>query len=78
MLVLISFSFLALAIQSVNPANTISGFIWLDHNDNGLQDPDEPGFAQTVPGFGAPNISLYTEKGPDLFSKNLSPFSPTW
>jgi hypothetical protein len=59
MLVLISFSFLAQAIQNISPGNTISGFVWLDNNSNGLLDPGEPGFAQTVPDFGAPNVALY-------------------
>lgn len=47
-------------IQSANPnaGNTISGFVWLDNNADGLQNNNEPGFAQTVTGFGSPNISL--------------------
>jgi hypothetical protein len=41
--------------------NQISGFVWLDNNANGLQDPDEPGFAQTITDFGAPVMALYPQ-----------------
>ncbi len=52
---------LALSLATVNAvfAAQISGFVWLDNDLNGIQDTGEPGFAQTVPGFGAPNIALY-------------------
>ncbi len=46
--------------------NTVSGFVWLDDNGNGLQDAGEAGFAQTVPGFGAPNIALYPADSTEL------------
>ncbi len=54
-----------------NTGNTISGFVWLDNNGDGLQDQNEPGFAQTVPDFGAPNIALYSTG-----STTLIDFSP--
>ncbi len=47
-------------------AARISGFVWLDNNANGLQDTNEPGFAQTVPGFGTPNIALYATGSTEL------------
>ena len=52
---------LALSLATLNAvfAAQISGFVWLDNDLNGIQDTSEPGFAQTVPGFGAPNIALY-------------------
>ncbi len=47
-------------------AAQISGFVWLDNNADGLQSNDEPGFAQTVPNFGAPNIALYPTGSTEL------------
>ncbi len=41
--------------------NQVSGFVWLDNNADGLQSDGEPGFAQTVPNFGAPSVALYPE-----------------
>ncbi len=48
-------------------AAQISGFVWLDHNANGLQDTGEPGFSQTISGVGAVNVTLYPE-GSDNFT----------
>ncbi len=45
--------------NGTNSGNQISGFVWLDNNGDGLQSDGEPGFAQTVPSFGAPNVELY-------------------
>lgn len=47
-------------IEPVN-GNQVSGFVWLDNNGDGLQSDGEPGFAQTVPDFGAPSVALYPE-----------------
>ncbi len=41
--------------------NQVSGLVWLDNNGNGLQDVDEPKFAKTITGLGAPIMSLYPE-----------------
>lgn len=62
---------LLIAAISVGASNTvaaaqISGFVWLDNNADGLQNTGEPGFAQTVPDFGAPNIALYPTGSSEL------------
>ncbi len=44
----------------------VSGIVWLDNNANGQQDADETSFAQTIPGFGAPNMALYPTGSTDL------------
>jgi hypothetical protein len=56
---------LLLTVNTIFAAQ-ISGFVWLDNNQNGTQEIGEPGFAQTVPGFGAPNIALYATGSTDF------------
>ena len=55
--------------------NQINGFVWLDNNADGLQTPGEPGYAQTVADFGAPNVELYNADSGDLIG--LSPLDET-
>jgi hypothetical protein len=46
--------------------NQVSGFVWLDTNADGLQSDGEPGFAQTIPDFGAPSVALYPQGSEDF------------
>jgi hypothetical protein len=45
--------------------NQVSGMVWLDNNGNGLQDTDEPVFARTIAGLGAPVMQLYPQGSTD-------------
>lgn len=56
---IIFFILISIGASNATLASQISGFVWLDNNGDGLQGSDEQGFAQTVPGFGAPNIAFY-------------------
>jgi hypothetical protein len=54
------------SINPIDPANPVAGnqvkgFVWLDNNGDGLQNPGEPGLTQRAQGLGATSIALYPD-----------------
>ena len=57
-------------IAGPSTINHIRGSVWLDNNANGYQEYDEPGFAKTITGLGAPVMALYPQGGSEFIASS--------